>query len=156
MKTCCDKFKKNNIDKWYSPLFDEFTHCPYCGTMIVKPEPEVVIKQSGGTWVARYDGVDYLCLDPEEHKAIKKNMEECENEGDIITNFKYVWKPISEIKITDDIAKLRPMVVHGTYGTFKLWGVDDSDALIENISNGDLYWRNKGVIRLATVDDLED
>lgn len=78
-------------------------YCPFCGADIRKPEPEVIIKRSGETWVARYDAVDYLYC----HQGSVK-------EPYFLTASTKVprveWKPISEIEITDEIAKLRPMV----------------------------------------------
>ena len=47
-----------------------FCFCRACDTDITKPEPEQpIIKRSGDTWVARYDGVDVLVTDPLEAKS---------------------------------------------------------------------------------------
>lgn len=108
-----------------------------------KPEPEVIIKRSGGTWVARHDGVDYLC------------RESSWNEYDIKTgDFNKlveggVWKPIKEITITDEIALLRPMIVSELFKYPQM--------LIGVVR--DIFYTDDGInreVRLATVPDLEE
>ena len=143
--TCCDLLHKDITRSFQSQNnWDKMVHrgyaarCPYCHTPLVKPEPEVTIKKSGGTWVARYDGVDWL------YTSVPGKKE---------PNFKpnhpahcFMWKPISGITITDEIAKLRPMVV--TPILEKL--VYISDNCITAV--GDVY--DASSVRLATVSDL--
>lgn len=119
----------------------------------IKPEPELIIKQSGGTWVARYDGVDYLCIKPSFYSAFG-SIDEMQDS--VIIN-RGNWKPISEIEITDEIAKLRPLVLTGRNKEFleKLWGVDGKECLTEK-EDSNLFWSNRAVVRLATVEDLKN
>ena len=91
-------------------LVVRFNFCPFCGADIQKPEQKPLIVKSGGTWVANWKGVDYLCSEPDNFEkfdidGIKKQPDRLQ----IFTN----WKPFSEITLTDEIAKLRPMVSVG-------------------------------------------
>lgn len=118
-------------------------------------ELQSIIRKSEETWVSRYDGVDYLCIKP-----IVNSVEWAIGDFNLFTASKKgdhdnIWLPISEIEITDEIAKLRPVVVEGGC-LFKLFGVskygyavfydEESSPKSVGISN----------IRLATVSDLED
>ena len=66
--TC--KKHRDHVDKMKSVrnflyIMWDYTHCPFCGERIKpeeKPEPELIIKKSGNTWVARYEGVDLLMI----------------------------------------------------------------------------------------------
>ncbi len=104
-----------------------------------------IIKKSGETWVARFDGVDYLWIN------------NCEPRQDVTERMlleSTSWKPISEIELTDEIAKLRPMVkIEQNQGT--LYGyLEDSDRY-----NSIVIDRYKDLnafkdAKLATIDDL--
>jgi len=129
--------------------FITLSFCPFCGADIRKPDP--IIKKSGETWVARYEDVDYLWI--------------CKNgvSDPLLINTNSIknpllWKPISEIEITDEIAKLRPMVVGKYYDSI-------AKLLYQNKSLGDrncVILEKTGVInctgltRLATIEELED
>lgn len=128
-----------------------FKFCPFCGADIRKPEPEVIIKRSGGTWVARYDGVDYLATDPAEAKSEHCLMTLFNNCGHDIK----CAKPISEIEITDEIAKLRPMV-RGKEDLYMLYGVMNHSRNSYIVINIDAETMKLNKIRLATVSDLEE
>lgn len=127
-----------------------FSFCPFCGANIIKPEPEVIIKKSGGTWVARYDGVDYLWIGTPEKYAEYVYLSTFPNQW---------WVPISEIKITDEIALLRPMTVSDSDEEMKarLYGVHQAVSIVYHCNGNRTnspsreYTSN---LRIATVDDL--
>lgn len=135
----------------HGPDAYNFKFCPFCGADIRKPDPEVIIKRSGGTWVARYDGVDYLATDQAEAKSEHCLMTLFNNCGHDIK----CAKPISEIEITDEIAKLRPMCVFSHYDehpiTKRLVFVEPGNKH-PYIDHGGYSWTS---CRLATVSDLE-
>lgn len=144
-----DKMKSN---KDFLYITWDYSHCPFCGEKI-KPEekPELIIKKSGNTWVARYEGVDYLCIYLDGIyicPTIDQFKEELENGN---------WKPIQKVEITDDIALLRPMVVDCVVGArYRLWGKDDSGNLIvQSGINYKLEYIPCLPMSLATVDDLD-
>ncbi len=117
---------------------EDYPYCKWCGADIRKPEPEVIIKKSGGTWVKRENGIDLLWT--------------CHTDGHESMNPDN-WKPISEIEITDNIALLRPMVINRSNQTLeKLLGVIKGDLhmayYIKPLKND--QWE------LATVSDLAD
>lgn len=92
----CDEFK---------PFHDSVGYfCRGCKETITKPKPELetIIKKSGGTYAAMDKNIDYLFINCEELKKKEIPLD--------FSNRKF-WKPISEIEITDEISKLRPMVV---------------------------------------------
>ena len=133
-----------------------YTHCPFCGADIRKPKPTVTIKKSGGTWVARYDGVDIMCTEQNAYSA--HEMQIGIRDGDTTKLIKMVakgeikskkWKPISEIEITDEVALLRPMVVAGDYVETLVYVNKDycmTDAEPYQLKH----------VHLATVADLEE
>ena len=157
---CCEAYNlkhrytpaKDNEEPFTSLMGIPVSYCSFCGSDIRKPEPKVIIKQSGGTWVARYDGVDYLLLDPYVYGKIKYMSAE---------GFKRElchWKPISEIKITDEIAKLRPIVVFSDKLYFLIASKGGSSIIASDDMNGFHYDSPHQpftkYIRLATVEDL--
>ena len=81
----------------------EFNFCPFCGADIRKPEEKPLIVKSGETWVAHFEGVDYLCIDPNNTTG---TIEAFLNQ----LKLSNIWKPFLEIIINDEIAKLRPMI----------------------------------------------
>jgi hypothetical protein len=111
--------------------------------MFDEPEPAITIKKSGETWVARYDDVDYL------FKGINAGMPSLLNEIGCVLDS---WRPILSITITDEIAKLRPMVVWYD-DVVKLVSVEKNGwcSMIDNCGTGEVVLDN---IRLATVQDL--
>lgn len=133
--------------------------CSDCGEYLHKnPEPEVIIRKSGGTWVALYDGVDYLCLQPNRNSNIASDVWK----SVLPTQLKdfHWWKPISEIEITDEIAKLRPMVAFNTLtpktGDAALIYSDKLHAVVIYGKKEEVDWVSGSSIRLATVSDLEE
>ena len=138
-------------EEYYHAFNDNPKYCSYCGADIRKPEPEVIIKQSGGTYVAFHDNEDFFCIDPNKYEQLKHDLDV----GEMI--FNGIFVRLHEIGITDKIAKLRPMVVTGGKDERlgKLWGVDNKECLSEYTSGG-INWWNRVVIRLATVADLEE
>ena len=120
--------------------------CPFCGADIRKPEPEVIIRKSGGTWVALDDGADWIYCDinaPQEQPIFFNSSDQ----------LVHGWAKISEIEITDEIAKLRPMVVHLPNGSItKLAMVDDDRKIVT--ARG--WSGDSDNFRLATVSDLEE
>lgn len=126
-----------------------YSFCPFCGADIRKPEPKVIIKKDGGTFVARYNGVDYLLLDSSICEIKYMSPEGFEREI-------RKWKPISDIEITDEIAKLRPMVKFAG-SVYQLFGVVRRRyGIIETVCSGvgRVRYSGLGQISLATVDDL--
>lgn len=125
-----------------------------CSTVLRPPQPkEPIIKQSGETLVARYKGTDYLCINPREHNLLVLNLEDGEELADIIAMFAYVWQPITEIELTDKIAKLRPMVVWGMFQK-------NRDILVRIRADGGhvldhTVLSKSTIIRPATIDDLD-
>jgi hypothetical protein len=144
----CEKFNgKVKSHMLQNSDYYEFRCCS-CGADIRKPEPEEpTIKKSGETWVAKtiygdsfYDG--YSETEPE--RTDKK------------------WKMISDkdgkqlIEITDEIAKLRPMVV-SPKGIRKLWGgVNKWIAILEINHPSETGRECLSHCSIATVSDLED
>jgi hypothetical protein len=65
------------------------TDCPHCGVSLKDPdlEPQVTIKKSGGTWVKREGGIDYLCINPHNYDYGFKDPSN--------------WKPFSEIEVNN-------------------------------------------------------
>lgn len=127
-----------------------FVRCEHCKRPITKPEPEVIIKKSGETWGARYEGIDYLCIN--DHGLWENGKPSFLDRTSAASTFR--WKPILEIEITDEIAKLRPMVVFNY--------PDDRICLKNEILYGvvrdkyitDSFKEYKEFYRLATVEDL--
>ena len=116
----------------------------------IEPAQLKIIK-SGDTWVAEYDGVDYLW--------VEKSNVYTPDDKDLIDDYIHdgLYKPFAEVDITDEIAKLRPIMTASTHigTTFKLYGVT------ENIKNCLLgKWGSRigeysvSKFRLATVKDL--
>jgi len=140
----CDGFEPTSSHS------DKSIYCIYCDTDVKKPEPEEkpLIVKSGQTWVANYKGVDYLMLDPEYHKSgiFFKSIGIVDSE---------IWKPFSEITLTDEIAKLRPMVYVNRLPMEKLWGIDGKECLTEN-KTFDLSWTRRISVRLATPHELKE
>ena len=117
----CDKFSGKILQNTYEASFKPDGYmvlqkpkeacCASCGADIRKPELEKpLIVKSGGTWVAHFEGVDYLWT-----AQSKLNIE---HEQRLVLEsglFSHAFKPFSEIEkegLTDEIAKLRPMVMH--------------------------------------------
>lgn len=119
----------------------------------LEPAKPLIVK-SGNTWVAYYDGVDYLYL------RIKNNIIDDDLEKNLLTSIKYPsidtapWKPFSEIELTDEIALLRPMV--------KIDGIPDKLYTLIYSENTTLYLVNSitshhryfAQCRLATAKEL--
>ena len=113
-----------------------------------KPEPEKpLIVKSGGTWAAHFEGVDYLCIDPQIYSNATV-LRDWQLEMDL----KH-WKPFSEITLDDEIAKLRPTIKYGDrlFILFAVW-----DNVI--YTNKDDYWMNNfaDTVRLATPKELQE
>ena len=149
----CDGFDPENGNRHHDGYR---VYCRGCGKSIDKPEPEVIICKSGGTWVARYDGVEYLCMR-------KPNLNHWDIEEDFNMyrdNIEY-WKSISEIEITDEIAKLNPLVVSDAYGLCHLIAISRNEIfIVSDINDGEWGCRTteprESLKRLATVSDLEE
>jgi hypothetical protein len=137
-------------------LFDDrVIFCPFCGADIRKPEEKPLIVKSGGAWVVNNFGMDYLFLG---HDITNINMVRTffnaynreENE---------LFIPFTKITLTDNIAKLRPMV--------KVWNnslnpkvtdtlvyIDDHNTLDQwNYITKNNTWAN---CRLATPHELQE
>lgn len=141
--------KTGKVTEQESGCLREIRYYPYCGADIRKPEQEPIIKKSCGTWVAQFDGVDYLYTKDDTNEpyflTTSTKVVRCE------------WKPISEIEITDEIAKkgLRPELRFKDNHKdidFILYGVNPDNQLITQYGS----CGNVEQYRLATVSDLED
>jgi len=145
----CKKFDGRFLERDLPDNKDNPNYCLYCKADIRKPEPEQpIIKKSGDTWVARSFNTDLFCIDPNS-KDPEKQISSVDGE---LTYNRGVWREISEIEITDEIAKLRPMVIVYNNYKWKLYGVDSNTAVFQGESS-DIYVKS---IRLATISDLED
>jgi hypothetical protein len=126
-----------------------------------KPQQPKIIK-SGDTWVTEYMGVDYLCISGAV-SHIKKDQLERELKKDIETYQELnisVWKPISEIEITDEIVRLKPSIVSGIgRGNVRLIHIEKNKVFYTWRDKNDeprSDWMDKSYkINLATVKDLE-
>lgn len=119
-----------------------------------KPENQPTIVKSGETWVAEYQGVDYLFIP--DGKTIKIGTSwDAEGFEDLIKSG--LMKPISEIEITDDIAKLRPMVIDNNgngsvlYGVIKTESMHQIHTVLAGLGNYPI-----SILKLATVKDLTE
>lgn len=150
----CDGFNGKISEGFYStdgydsPI-KAFYKCKQCGADITKPEPIAIIKKSGETWVARYDGFDYLWTGANRSSAPNFFVHNYSHYGMVAT-----WKPISEIEITDSIAVLRPMIMVDNKPEV-LYGVVSDSKYPYLVYDGYATQVSKRC-KLATVDDLED
>jgi hypothetical protein len=150
-------------DNTYSHRID---FCPFCGADIRKPEPaEPLIVKSGETWVAHWEGVDYLCTDPTfwEKTGIQV-YRQTDKKGEQYIKISNYWKsftgPNPDItELTDDIACLRPMIVIDHFSTpckllAKIDGLDFPYVVYDpQWENGLDKWAEP---RLATAKELEE
>ena len=131
--------------------------CRGCKATINKPipVPEVVIKNNGGTFAGIKGNIDYLW--------VGDNMEQ-EFQPLAILKIKLInndpdWVPVSEIELTDETAKFRPMVI---FNSSNLDGTQDEiEKLFGICEDNYAYTRERagmgiGYYRLATISDLED
>ena len=129
-----------------------YPYCKWCGADIRKPESAVIIKKSGGTWVARYDGVDWLCMEPERDSVLGPH--------DKLNKYSNTWKPISEIEITDDIARLRPVMISKHKRVIIAYGVHtnrkDHTLIAVDIQDYSVGNFDIDAYGLATVKDLQE
>lgn len=148
----CDGFNGKIIEGFYSTdednfSIDTFCKCKQCGADISKPEENPIIRKNGDTWVARFDGVDYLWTWKGEPSLSPPS-------GYFLSCIPSYWKPFSEIELTDEIAKLRPMVMSDVM-KLKLLCVLPNRQNQVVVEQGELInaypLRH---IRLATIDDL--
>ncbi len=134
--------------------------CPSCGADIRQPEPEVIIKKSGGAWVSRFEEIDFLLISTSNFtiENVKTHFEL------YIQGLNCDFKPISEIEITDEIAKLRPMVIRACSNKKEklrtLYAVLKTIVFFRYVIEGNLPCNSEVVsdidYRLATVSDLTD
>lgn len=133
-------------------------YCPFCGADIRKPEPEVIIKQSGGTWVGECWGMSFIWFTSERGP----DMEMDANHFSLLVKHgKWILfrnkDGSTPLTITDEIAKLRPMVIIEDGSVLmsgdvrKLTYIDE-----EMINTTHMVCTHKSIksIRLATVSDL--
>ncbi len=135
----------------------EFNFCPFCGADIRKPEPaEPLIVKSGGTWVACWKEVDYLY--GEQYPDPKFAPPFFTTSRTISPGWKSFTGPNPDItELTDDIAKLRPMVI-SSYDSKRLWkllGVNEGTCFL---ISGNCTHMTSGIYntRLATAHELQE
>lgn len=149
------KYGKMSIHTEFCPDFS-IDFCPFCGADIRKPEPEVIIKKSGGTWVINCHG-DRICINPERYCDDDYNKMDISDE---LMHHPDWWPKISEITIDDNLALLRPMGVFSYEVEHCIWKEETPRILIYAKYDGDSYeffddnGRPYVVCRLATVSDL--
>jgi hypothetical protein len=101
-------FRLSNTDQPFCKRFEHgFTVVGNIYDM--KPEPEKpLITRSGNTWVAYYDGVDYLWTKENLWKSEKAHpfLFRISDKKNIIDG----WKPFLKIEFTDEIVPLRPII----------------------------------------------
>ena len=136
-----------------------FSYCPFCGGFVEyeKPEKPLIVK-SGNTWIAFHEGVDYLCVyDPGDYNPATTE-ERIEMFAYDMQNKKARWIPFIDIKLTDEIALLRPIVKNKDHEPkYYLYGVkniNDFKYIIgepykESVTN----WRH---CELATAKELSN
>jgi len=100
--------------------------CHACNVRIEKPKNQLIVKQSGKTFVAKCDGVDYLCVKTGMYETPEAVIEDAKQRT--IPLYHRWWKSIDEIEsegITDEIAMLRPIMIDDETNTlYTLWGYD--------------------------------
>lgn len=117
-----------------------------------KEEP--VVMKSGGTWVAEYEGRDYICI-------VKTNEDDIESMDYTNLQDRTWWKPIKETKITDEIVNLNPSVITNAYHIAILLAMSKSEIfIVSDINDGEWECRTTepmhSLKRLATVKDLRE
>lgn len=133
--------------------------CNICGADIRKPEPEPeekpLIEKSGETWAAHWEGVDYLYSHSKTidiHRA-KESFHYCIEAG----KYPPMWLSFDEIEkegLTDEIAKLRPMVIYQkTQIKCTLFGINDEGKAITSLGG---VWDFREHFQLATPHELQD
>ena len=116
-------------------------------------EPEVIIKKSGETWVILSNGIDYMIVESDIYNGYRSIANY--NQEDLLEAIaRGIAVPISEIEITDEIAKLRPMVTCGGRRLYKLLAVDGMTPVNRSKENF-LEYIASDDIELATVSDLK-
>jgi hypothetical protein len=134
-----------------TPLFNYFLQMTKAKPLPVEP----IIVKSGDAWVAEYKGVDYLYVGDNLWNG-ENSFPYLFNENNPKNDMLPAWEPMSEIKITDDIAKLRPMMMK------TLSSGEICDVVFMGLRKGILYHDDgasvllttKHYFRLATVKDL--
>ncbi len=103
-----------------------------------KPAEPLIVK-SGETWVRYANGINSICLNPRGEKVMH-----------LYRSFTGPNPDITEL--TDEIAKLRPMVTseHSVHPLI-LWGVKDNNAIF--LSNGG---KTINYFHLATAHELQE
>ena len=121
-----------------------------------KPEPpEPLIVKNGETLVAYWKGVDYLCMKPSDYHG--KDI--CVFRADLESGFRKLigyWKSFTGpnpdiVELTDELAKLRPMIKDGKQFRVLL-------AIWNNCVKTDGYSfdMNQKTPKLATAKELQD
>ncbi len=153
----CDKFDGRFLERDLPDDIDSANYCLYCQTDIRKPEEKPLIVKSGETFIAEWNGVDYLfqIQNSQADISLLKMLFEVDLKRNAWKSFTGDNPDITEL--TDEIAKSRPMVyvVKDYFQDFfsKLWGVD---------SDGSSIYYNCGVhamhrnCRLATAKELQE
>lgn len=101
--------------------------------------------KSGDTFICRYKCVDYIATDPD--------IDDFEAKTDFLQDLRHGdWSTLLNVKINDDLARLRPMVFSGQK-LVKLIAVIDGYCFVVWPS-GTAKRRKKENIILADFDDL--
>lgn len=129
-------------------------YCKWCGADIIKPKEDPITIRSGKTWVKCQDGVNYLWTG----KKIENN------DPDFLPSITDVnWIAYRDsggynlLELTDEIAKLRPIVITYDKDMHTLWGMSlNQMALIENKFTCKPAWISTHKLRLTTAKELSD
>lgn len=164
----CEKMVKSPIEGDGTHRYwaeNKYNFCPFCGVYIRKPElGKPLIVKSGGTWVLYRNGIDYLCIKP----FLYENMTEYQI---LIKSLSINYPEMSEIwksftgdnpdikKLTDGIAKLRPMVIvkdnPNETEIHKLIFINDQGCItMPDISEYKVNWNF--IVGLATAKELQE
>lgn len=154
----CGFVKDNNhrCEQWTSviiiPMRALLEYKEKGDTCLPKVKSKPIIKKSGGTFVAFYDGKNYLLTEPKEY-----GDPTVMTENKLTKDLEYkngFWVSFSDLEITDEISKSRPLVYHVQLKELQvLYGVDEARTPGYITNKGEstcLYYR------LATVKDIED
>ncbi len=150
----------NGID-WIEGIDIEINYCPFCGADMHKPEEKLLIVKSGDAWALDDELGSLIYTNPKQTNRYNALQEYIAEKRTLHNpNFKSYWKsftgPNPDItELTDEIAKLRPMVTCADDTDFicKLYGIEDDIKITLNRHNSWVPWNT---CRLATAHELQE
>jgi len=134
--------------------------CNHCGCNLEPPAEIPIIIKSGGTWVSVFKNINYLWipLNGVSTSYIGKDKSPLFFCGEGSSDKQRQWRDFQNVEITDDIAKLRPIVIITQYPgnavlKSKLIGVQGARVISYTDTGSSLDFLNR--TRIASVEDLE-